>query len=153
MTIFGTSAKYIDALAKLGVKPKDTHRLASVKTMASTGSPLSPESFEYVYANIKQDLLLSSISGGTDIVSCFVLGSPWLPVWRGEIQTRGFGLKVEVYGEEGKPVHRREGRTRVLRRPFRPCRSASGTTRMGRNTSMPISPSSPTCGAMGITWS
>jgi len=117
MTIFGTSAKYIDALAKLGVKPKDTHRLASVKTMASTGSPLSPESFEYVYANIKQDLLLSSISGGTDIVSCFVLGSPWLPVWRGEIQTRGFGLKVEVYGEEGKPLIGEKGEL-VCSAPF-----------------------------------
>ena len=117
MTIFGTSAKYIDALAKLGIKPKDTHRLASVKTMASTGSPLSPESFEYVYANIKQDVLLSSISGGTDIVSCFVLGSPWLPVWRGEIQTRGFGLKVEVYGEEGKPLIGEKGEL-VCSAPF-----------------------------------
>jgi acetoacetyl-CoA synthetase len=117
MTIFGTSAKYIDALAKLGLKPRDTHRLASVKTMASTGSPLSPESFEYVYANIKQDVLLSSISGGTDIVSCFVLGSPWLPVWRGEIQTRGFGLKVEVYGEDGKPLIGEKGEL-VCSAPF-----------------------------------
>ena len=117
MTIFGTSAKYIDALAKLDLKPKNTHRLASVKTMASTGSPLSPESFEYVYTNIKQDLLLSSISGGTDIVSCFVLGSPWMPVWRGEIQTRGFGLKVEVYGEDGKPVVGEKGEL-VCSAPF-----------------------------------
>jgi acetoacetyl-CoA synthetase len=104
MTIFGTSAKYIDALAKLGVKPRDTHRLDSVKTMTSTGSPLAPESFEYVYSYIKQDLLLSSISGGTDIVSCFIVGSPLLPVYRGEMQCRGLGLKVEVYNDEGKPV-------------------------------------------------
>ncbi len=117
MTVFGTSAKYIDALAKLNAKPKDTHRLASVKTMASTGSPLVPESFQYVYDNIKQDLLLSSISGGTDIVSCFVLGSPLLPVYRGEIQCRGLGLKVEVYNDEGKPVIGEKGEL-VCSAPF-----------------------------------
>jgi acetoacetyl-CoA synthetase len=104
MTVFGTSAKYIDALGKVGLRPRDTHRLASLRTMTSTGSPLSPESFEYVYRAIKQDLLLSSISGGTDIVSCFVLGSPLLPVWKGEIQCRGLGLKVEVYDDDGRPV-------------------------------------------------
>jgi acetoacetyl-CoA synthetase len=117
MTVFGTSAKYIDALAKLNAKPKDTHRLDSVKTMASTGSPLVPESFQYVYDNIKQDLLLSSISGGTDIVSCFVLGSPLLPVYRGEIQCRGLGLKVEVYNDEGKPVIGEKGEL-VCSAPF-----------------------------------
>jgi acetoacetyl-CoA synthetase len=117
MTVLGTSAKYIDALAKLNAKPKDTHRLDSVKTMASTGSPLVPESFQYVYDNIKQDLLLSSISGGTDIVSCFVLGSPLLPVYRGEIQCRGLGLKVEVYNDEGKPVIGEKGEL-VCSAPF-----------------------------------
>jgi acetoacetyl-CoA synthetase len=117
MTVLGTSAKYIDALAKLNAKPKDTHRLASVKTMASTGSPLVPESFQYVYDSIKQDLLLSSISGGTDIVSCFVLGSPLLPVYRGEIQCRGLGLKVEVYNDEGKPVIGEKGEL-VCSAPF-----------------------------------
>ncbi len=117
MTVFGTSAKYIDALAKLAVKPKDTHRLDTVKTMTSTGSPLVPESFEYVYNSIKQDLLLSSISGGTDIVSCFVLGSPLLPVYRGEIQCRGLGLKVEVYNDEGKPTLGEKGEL-VCSAPF-----------------------------------
>jgi acetoacetyl-CoA synthetase len=104
MSVFGTSAKYIDALSKLELRPCETHRLASLRTMTSTGSPLSPESFEYVYSAIKQDLLLSSISGGTDIVSCFVLGSPLVPVWKGEIQCRGLGLKVEVYDDAGRPV-------------------------------------------------
>jgi acetoacetyl-CoA synthetase len=115
--VFGTSAKYIDALAKLGVKPSNTHRLDSVRTMASTGSPLVPESFDYVYSNIKRDLLLSSISGGTDIVSCFVLGSPLLPVYRGELQCRGLGLKVEVYNDEGKPVVGEKGEL-VCSAPF-----------------------------------
>ena len=117
MSIFGTSAKYIDALAKLGVKPRNTHRLDSVRTMISTGSPLVPESFDYVYDNIKRDLLLSSISGGTDIVSCFVLGSPLLPVYRGELQCRGLGLKVEVYNDEGKPVVGEKGEL-VCSAPF-----------------------------------
>jgi acetoacetyl-CoA synthetase len=104
MTVFGTSAKYIDALSKLELRPRDTHRLSSLRIMTSTGSPLSPESFEYVYSAIKPDLLLSSISGGTDIVSCFVLGSPLLPVWKGEIQCRGLGMKVEVYDDAGRPL-------------------------------------------------
>ncbi|HYL17157.1 MAG TPA: acetoacetate--CoA ligase [Burkholderiales bacterium] len=117
MTVFGTSAKYIDALAKANARPKDTHRLDSIRTMTSTGSPLVPESFQYVYDNIKQDLLLSSISGGTDIVSCFVLGSPLLPVYRGEIQCRGLGLKVEVYNDEGKPVIGEKGEL-VCSAPF-----------------------------------
>jgi acetoacetyl-CoA synthetase len=117
MSVFGTSAKYIDALAKLGVKPSNTHRLDSVKTMTSTGSPLVPESFDYVYHNIKRNLLLSSISGGTDIVSCFVLGSPLLPVYRGELQCRGLGLKVEVYNDEGRPVVGEKGEL-VCSAPF-----------------------------------
>jgi acetoacetyl-CoA synthetase len=117
MTIFGTSAKYIDALAKLGVKPRDTHRLHSVKTMTSTGSPLAPEAFDYMYNNVKQDLLLSSISGGTDIVSCFIVGSPLLPVYRGEMQCRGLGLKVEVYDDAGKPVVGQKGEL-VCSAPF-----------------------------------
>jgi acetoacetyl-CoA synthetase len=117
MNIFGTSAKYIDALSKLDVRPQQSHRLEALRTMTSTGSPLSPEAFEYVYAAVKADLLLSSISGGTDIVSCFVLGSPWLPVWKGEIQCRGLGLKVEVYDEGGKPVIGRKGEL-VCSAPF-----------------------------------
>ncbi len=117
MTIFGTSAKYIDAIAKLKLKPAETHDLSALRTMTSTGSPLVAEAFDYVYANIKSDLLLSSISGGTDIVSCFVLGSPWLPVWRGEIQCRGLGMKVEVYDEHGKPVIGEKGEL-VCSAPF-----------------------------------
>jgi len=117
MTIFGTSAKYIDALAKQNAKPAQTHRLSSITTMTSTGSPLVPESYDYVYRSIKQDLLLSSISGGTDIVSCFVLGSPLLPVYRGEIQCQGLGLKVEVYDEQGRPVRAQKGEL-VCTAPF-----------------------------------
>jgi acetoacetyl-CoA synthetase len=104
MNVFGTSAKYIDALNKLKLRPADSHDLSALRTMTSTGSPLVAEGYDYVYSHIKQDLLLSSISGGTDIVSCFVLGSPWVPVWRGEIQCRGLGMKVEVYDDEGRPV-------------------------------------------------
>jgi acetoacetyl-CoA synthetase len=117
MSVFGTSAKYIDALSKLDARPRQTHRLERLRTMTSTGSPLSPESFEYVYAAVKSDLLLSSISGGTDIVSCFVLGSPWLPVWKGEIQCRGFGLKVEVFDDQGQPVVGEKGEL-VCSAPF-----------------------------------
>jgi len=119
INIFGTSAKYIDALAKLKLAPGTSHDLSALRTMTSTGSPLVAESFEYVYRSIKQDLLLSSISGGTDIVSCFVLGSPWLPVWRGEIQCRGLGLKVEVFDDEGKAVVGVKGEL-VCTAPF-PC--------------------------------
>jgi acetoacetyl-CoA synthetase len=104
MTVFGTSAKYIDAIAKLGLEPRRTHRLASLKTILSTGSPLAPESFDYVYRAIKKDVQLSSISGGTDIISCFALGCPLLPVWRGELQCRGLGMKVEVFDEVGRSV-------------------------------------------------
>ncbi len=109
MTLFGTSAKWIDAIRKNDLKPKDTHRLDSVRAMTSTGSPLVAESFDYVYANIKTDLHLSSISGGTDIVSCFMLGDPIGPVRRGEIQMRGLGMKVQVFDDDGRPVTGRQG--------------------------------------------
>ncbi len=104
MTVFGTSAKYIDAINKAGARPMDTHRLDSVETITSTGSPLVPEGFDYVYRAIKKDVLLSSISGGTDIASCFVLGNPTAPVYRGEIQCRGFGMNVQVFDDDGKPL-------------------------------------------------
>ncbi len=103
MTLLGTSAKWIDAIAKMGLEPARTHDLGSLRTLTSTGSPLSPEGFDYVYGRIKSDLQLSSIAGGTDIVSCFVLGNPMGPVWRGEIQTRGLGMRVEIYDETGTP--------------------------------------------------
>jgi acetoacetyl-CoA synthetase len=117
MTHFGTSAKYIDAIAKLGLKPRETHRLESLRALLSTGSPLMAEGFDYVYANIKADLCLSSISGGTDIVSCFVLGNPAGPVWRGEIQAKGLGLAVEVFDDGGRPLARGKGEL-VCTKPF-----------------------------------
>ena len=99
--IFGTSAKFLDAAAKAGICPRKTHDLRSLRTLLSTGSPLMPESFDFVYESIKEDICLSSISGGTDIVGCFVGGNPTLPVWRGEIQCRLLGMKVEVRNDEG----------------------------------------------------
>ena len=104
ITHFGTSAKFIDACKKAGIAPARTHRLATVRAMMSTGSPLAPESFDYVYADVKKDLCLSSMSGGTDIVACFVGGNPTGPVWRGEIQGRALGMDVQVFDEAGKPV-------------------------------------------------
>ncbi len=104
ITIFGTSAKWISAIEKAGVKPRETHKLLALKTILSTGSPLAPESFDYVYRNVKERVLLASISGGTDIISCFALGAPILPVWRGELQCRGLGMKVEILDDDGKPV-------------------------------------------------
>ena len=117
MTHFGTSAKFIDAAAKLGLEPGKTHDLAAVRAMFSTGSPLSPEGFDWVYREIKQDILLASISGGTDIVSCFVLGNPVLPVYRGEIQCRGLGMAVDVYNDAGQPVRSEKGEL-VCSKPF-----------------------------------
>jgi len=116
MTHFGTSAKFIDAIAKTGIKPRETHDLGKLRAVLSTGSPLSPEGFDYVYANIKQDVCLSSISGGTDIVSCFVLGNPIGPVWRGEIQAKGLGLAVEVFDENG--VSTKDKGELVCTKPF-----------------------------------
>uniref|UniRef100_UPI003562F461 acetoacetate--CoA ligase n=1 Tax=Pseudomonas sp. TaxID=306 RepID=UPI003562F461 len=104
ISIFGTSAKYLAALEKAGAKPGSSHHLERLKTILSTGSPLSHESFEYVYREIKAELCLSSISGGTDIVSCFALGNPVLPVWRGELQCKGLGMDVQVWNEAGQPV-------------------------------------------------
>lgn len=109
MTLFGTSAKYIDALKKFELHPAQTHQLSSLRTLCSTGSVLAPESFDFVYEHIKQDINLASISGGTDIVSCFVLGNPILPVYRGESQCRGLGMAVAVYNEAGQPVVEEKG--------------------------------------------
>ena len=117
MTHLGTSAKFIDAIAKISLKPRATHRLESVRAILSTGSPLLPEAFDYVYRDVKADVCLSSISGGTDIVSCFVLGNPILPVWRGEIQCKGLGLAVEVFDDEGKSLVGEKGEL-VCTKPF-----------------------------------
>ncbi len=108
-TLFGVSAKYIDALAKSRIDAKSTRDLAALRTVTSTGSPLMPEGFDYVYEHIKDDVCLSSISGGTDIVSCFVAGDPTGPVWRGEIQARGLGMAVEVFDDQGTPVRDSKG--------------------------------------------
>ncbi|MEP6944226.1 MAG: acetoacetate--CoA ligase, partial [Betaproteobacteria bacterium] len=109
MTHFGTSAKYIDALKKAGLVPRKDYALSALRTVFSTGSPLAPEGFDYVYQCIKDDLCLSSISGGTDIISCFALGCPTLPVWRGELQCRGLGLAVDVFDSDGRPVREQKG--------------------------------------------
>ena len=102
--IFGTSAKYLDAVKKVGIVPEESHDLSALRLILSTGSPLASESFDFVYQNIKSDVCLSSISGGTDIISCFLLGNPTLPVHRGEIQCAGLGMKVAVFDNDGKPV-------------------------------------------------
>ncbi|HEX6322281.1 MAG TPA: acetoacetate--CoA ligase [Vicinamibacterales bacterium] len=108
-TLFGTSAKFIDAVAKAGLKPRETHDLSAMRTITSTGSPLAPESFDFVHRDIKADVHLASISGGTDIVSCFVGGNPNAPVWRGEIQCKALGMAVEVFDQEGRPVIGQKG--------------------------------------------
>jgi acetoacetyl-CoA synthetase len=109
VTLFGTSAKFLDAVSKAGLAPRGTHRLTSVRTITSTGSPLAPESFDFVYRAIKTDVHLASISGGTDIVSCFVGGNPNAPVWRGEIQVPGLGMDVDVFDEDGRSVRAEPG--------------------------------------------
>jgi len=117
--VFGTSAKYIDAVRKGGIEPARTHDLSALRLITSTGSPLSPEGFAFVYEGIKADVQLASISGGTDIVSCFVLGNPTKPVWKGEIQGPGLGLAVDVWNDEGTPVRGEKGEL-VCTRAF-PC--------------------------------
>eukprot|EP00913_Durusdinium_trenchii_P026930 g25265.t1 len=115
--VFGTSAKYIDAVRKSGLVPKQSHDLSALRLMTSTGSPLSPEGFTFVYEGIKSDIHLASISGGTDIVSCFVLGNPLKPVWKGEIQGPGLGLAVDVWDDEGRPLRGEKGEL-VCTKPF-----------------------------------
>jgi acetoacetyl-CoA synthetase len=117
MTHLGTSAKFIDAIAKIGLKPLQSHRLAELRAIFSTGSPLVAESYDYVYVSIKEDVHLASISGGTDIVSCFVGGNPIAPVYRGEIQCAGLGMAVDVVDEHGVSVRGEKGEL-VCTRPF-----------------------------------
>jgi acetoacetyl-CoA synthetase len=118
MTIFGTSAKYIDTLRKTGWAPKDTHDLSRLRLMTSTGSPLSPEGFAFVADHVKPGMPLASISGGTDIVSCFVGGDPTSPVYEGEIQAPGLGMAVDVWDEEGRPAGVGAKGELVCTRPF-----------------------------------
>ncbi len=109
VTDFGAGAKYFSGVEKAGLKPSQTHDLSSVKTFQSTGSPLAPESFDYIYQNIKSSIQVSSISGGTDLISCFALGVPWLPVYRGQLQTLGLGMAVEIHDELGNSVTASKG--------------------------------------------
>ena len=116
-THFGTSAKFIDAIIKARLEPKKTHSLASVRALMSTGSPLAPDAFSYVYDHIKSDIHLASIAGGTDLMACFMLGNPNGPVWKGEIQARSLGMAVNVFDDEGNPVRGEKGEL-VCTRPF-----------------------------------
>ena len=117
ITVFGTSAKFISGVEKAGLKPRESHELSSLKTILSTGSPLSHESFEYVYRDFKTDVLLASIAGGTDIISCFVGGCPTRPVYTGQIQCRALGMAVEFWDEAGEPLQSGKGEL-VCKTPF-----------------------------------
>jgi acetoacetyl-CoA synthetase len=119
ISLFGTSAKYLSALEKAGKQPGKTNKLKNLKTILSTGSPLSHQSYDYVYEKIKKDVCLSSISGGTDIVSCFVGGCEVLPVYRGEIQAPGLGMAIAIWDDDGHPVVEEKGEL-VCTKPI-PC--------------------------------
>lgn len=117
ITVFGTSAKFLSAVEKAGVRPGESYDLSALRAILSTGSPLAPEQFDWVYSAVKQDLQLASISGGTDIISCFALGNPTGPVCRGELQTRGLGMAVEIFDDEGRRVRDGKGEL-VCTQPF-----------------------------------
>ncbi|HVX61078.1 MAG TPA: acetoacetate--CoA ligase, partial [Pirellulales bacterium] len=117
LTVFGTSPKFLAAAEKAGLEPARTHDLSSLRLVLCTGAPLNDENFDFVYAKIKSDVRLSSISGGTEICGCFALGNPVLPVYRGELQCRGLGMKVLVYDDAGRPVEREKGEL-VCAAPF-----------------------------------
>jgi len=117
LTVFGTSAKWLALAEKEGLAPRNTHDLSSLRSILSTGSPLGAHSFDYVYEKVKPDVQLSSISGGTDLISCFALGNPIAPVWRGEIQTRGLGMRVEIFDDDGNSIRERPGEL-VCSAPF-----------------------------------
>jgi acetoacetyl-CoA synthetase len=117
ITVFGISPRFLTGIAKLGLEPKKSHKLSSLRTLLSTGSPLNGDSYDYVYSNIKSDVCLASISGGTDLCSCFALGSPLAPVYRGEIQARGLGMHVLVYDADGRPLVEEKGEL-VCASPF-----------------------------------
>jgi len=117
VTVFGTSAKYISALEKAGIRPRDDFDLSQLRAVLSTGSPLAPESFDYVYDAIGNNLQLASIAGGTDILSCFAIGNPLLPVRRGELQCRGLGMAVEIFDDAGNSLIEQNGEL-VCTKPF-----------------------------------
>ncbi|WP_133126829.1 acetoacetate--CoA ligase [Legionella nagasakiensis] len=117
ISVFGTSAKFLSAVEKEGVQPKNNYALKRLRCILSTGSPLLPKNYDFVYEQIKPDLQLSSISGGTDIVSCFALGNPILPVYRGELQCFGLGMSVDVFNEQGQSIREARGEL-VCTKPF-----------------------------------
>ncbi|MCY4237995.1 MAG: acetoacetate--CoA ligase [Rhodospirillaceae bacterium] len=118
ITLFGTSAKFIDACNKASLVPKETHDLSSIRTIGSTGSVLAPEGFDYVYSRVKTDVHLASVSGGTDLLGCFVGGNPMAPVFRGELQAPILGMKIEVYDDLGQPLPPGEKGELVCTRSF-----------------------------------
>ena len=118
MTLFGTSAKYIDVLRKDGLNPSKTHKLKELRTLTSTGSPLVHESFDYIYENIKADLHVASVCGGTDILGCFIIGNPISPVYRGQIQGAGLGFAMNAYDDAGTPLAAGAKGEFVCERPF-----------------------------------
>jgi acetoacetyl-CoA synthetase len=117
MTLFGTSAKFIDALSKNNARPIDTHDLGSLKILCSTGSTLAPEGFDYVYDAIKKNFHLISFTGGTDIMGCFMSGDPTKPVWRGELQQAVYGMDVDVFDDSGTSICGQKGEL-VCKQPF-----------------------------------
>ncbi len=117
VAVFGTSAKYLALAEKVGLHPTSTHDLGALRTILSTGSPLAAHSYDYVYRDVHPDVALSSISGGTDLISCFALGNPLAPVWRGELQTRGLGMAVEIFDDRAQPTVGEPGEL-VCTRPF-----------------------------------
>ena len=118
ISILGTGAKAISAWEKAGIKPRESHQLNSLLTLLSTGSPLAPEGFDYVYRDIKPNLCLASISGGTDIISCFALGCPIIPVYRGELQCPGLGMAVEIRRDDGSLAETDETGELCCSQPF-----------------------------------
>lgn len=119
ISVFGSSAKFFDMLSKKNIRANKNHSLDSLKTILSTGSPLVAERFEYIYSSFKKDILLASISGGTDIVSCFLLGNPTLPVYAGQLQSAGLGMDVQIFNEQGESITQEQGEL-VCTQPF-PC--------------------------------
>ena len=117
VNVFGTSAKWLSLSDKANSAPRRTHDLSALRAILSTGSPLAESGFDYVYRDVKDDVRLSSISGGTDIISCFALGEPTLPVYRGELQTRGYGMRVEIFDDAGNRVVKQPGEL-VCTAPF-----------------------------------
>ncbi|HET9749571.1 MAG TPA: acetoacetate--CoA ligase [Casimicrobiaceae bacterium] len=115
--VFGTSARYLSALEKSGFEPRADSALPALRAILSTGSPLAPASFDFVYRSVKPDVQLASIAGGTDLISCFALGNPLLPVYRGELQCRGLGMKVEIFTPDGRSVRGEKGEL-VCTAPF-----------------------------------